>query len=43
MGYLRKGALDPATNAKGFEFSNDGILKVPTELAGPQTFLIQAE
>jgi hypothetical protein len=43
LGYLKNGALDHAKSLKGIEFGNEGILRISTNLAGAQTYLIQAE
>jgi hypothetical protein len=43
VGYLRKGTIAPAAGMKGIEFNKEGILKISTDLAKAQTFLIQAE
>ena len=43
VGYLKKGVVAPVKGAKGIEFSKDGILKISTDLAIAQIFLIQAE
>jgi hypothetical protein len=43
VGYLKKGAIVAIKGAKGIEFSKEGILKISTDLAKAQTFLIQAE
>jgi hypothetical protein len=43
IGYLKKGVVMPVNGAKGIEFSKEGILKISTDLAKAQSFLIQAE
>lgn len=43
IAHLRKGALEPRKGGKDVEFSNEGILKISTDLEKAQTFLVQAE
>jgi hypothetical protein len=43
IGYLKKAAFEPQKGIKGIEFSREGILKISTNLATGQTFLIQGE
>jgi len=43
VGYLRKGTIAPVAGMKGIEFNKEGILKISTDLAKAQTFIIQAD
>jgi hypothetical protein len=43
VGYLKKGTVTPVAGMKGIEFNKEGILKITTDLAKAQMFLIQAE
>jgi hypothetical protein len=43
VGRLEKTAVKPASGVRGIEYTQEGILKISTDLAKAQTFLIQAE